>query len=198
MKERTKWMIPRHEISHFYSANEEGQPRMCFCCEREFKLKKSAYLIDKKGKHYPLCYNCKDVQFVEARRYGFWLRFAHEHFIPCDKCQDKLEDYLFNATIWAINNDKMTVDLVVSFPKVEEEPRCYFAFRWIEPAVYWTPCKKCQEKLRDTIANANEMTVGNKDYRPPIELWRRWDIDDKRTRKLERELKRKARQQKDL
>jgi len=70
---------------------------------------------------------------IETERMGFYLRFIHEHFIPC---------------------------------------------------------KQCQKKLLNMINNAKTMTLGNKDYDPLIELWKKFDeIDDKQWQQLE---KRKA------
>jgi hypothetical protein len=65
---------------------------------------------------------------VERVYYGFWLRFASRHFIPCQKCQERLE-------------------------KILEE---------------------------------SELHLGNKDYEPPIELYKRYEIVDKSWKDIEK------------
>jgi len=106
----------------------------------------------------------------EIQRYGFWLRFASEHFIPCKNCQEVLHKALFRRkATWYINDDKMGVDLAIStYGNI-----CYFSFRWIEPALYFTPCDNCIRKLRGIIKD-KELHIGN-DVKPPVELWRKWE-----------------------
>ena len=51
---------------------------------------------------------------------------------------------------------------------------------------HFVPCRECQERLAKLIAEAEEMHLGNKDYEPPIELWRKFEIDDEAWEELER------------
>lgn len=51
---------------------------------------------------------------------------------------------------------------------------------------HWHPCKECQKDLWETIVNADNWTIGNKDYLQPIELSKRIDqIDDSAWVKIE-------------
>jgi hypothetical protein len=62
--------------------------------EREIEVES----IDESG-------NCIKSIGKEKRYYGFWLRFASAHFVPCEKCQEKLEKILENAEFHLGNKD---------------------------------------------------------------------------------------------
>jgi hypothetical protein len=43
---------------------------------------------------------------------------------------------------------------------------------------WFTPCKECQQKLKELLLNSEDMILGNKSYEPPIEFRRRIVTDD--------------------
>lgn len=51
---------------------------------------------------------------------------------------------------------------------------------------HFIPCKECQKELLRKIRNASEWTLGNKEYDPLIELWKKFDIDDEAWEEVER------------
>lgn len=51
---------------------------------------------------------------------------------------------------------------------------------------HFIPCKQCQLELQRIIREAKTWTIGNKDTEPPIELWRRDEIDDDAWEELEK------------
>jgi hypothetical protein len=67
--------------------------------------------------------------YEKIERYGFYLRFAHDNFIPCRECQEEIERIIWESSEW---------------------------------------------------------TLGNKDYDPPIELWKFFEIDDNSWLEVER------------
>lgn len=148
--------------------------------------KESAPFFYDEAQEEIVCRKCKNLlgkeeelndklRIKEIQVYGFWLRFASSHFNPCGKCQDKLHISLFEKSgTWYICDKNFAVNLTVFGGK------CYFSFRWLEKAMYFTPCKDCDKKLR-TIIRRSELHIYN-DVKPVIELWRVWDhleeIDD--------------------
>ena len=102
----------------------------------------------------------KDGEFSYYKKkqrfiWSFYLRVIMEHFIPCDKCQAKIEK-LWNigyVTSDDWHNDKFIQRVVLML------------------------CKQCNKKIYELNENA-EVIVGNKDYTPPVELSRKWTDDD--------------------
>jgi len=47
-------------------------------------------------------------------------------------------------------------------------------------------CPKCVKELNNLILNADNLIIGNKDYVQPIELQRRYEIDDDSWKEIER------------
>jgi hypothetical protein len=68
--------------------------------------------------------------------------------------------------------------------KYRENGKYHFYLRFIKE--HFTPCDECQKQLYDLITNADYLLLGNKDYEPPIELSRSWDIDDNSWAEIER------------
>lgn len=125
--------------------------------------------------------------FIQKLQYGFYMRIIHDHFIPCEKCQEKLEKILVGKIRqWNIEDKPLRVELDYFGPKWR------FRFPWIRTGQEIKDvnvvilCKECSKVLEEGIVNADEWTIGNKDYEPAIELWRRWDIDDIRTQRLDK------------
>jgi len=116
--------------------------------------------------------------FVEKLEYGFYLRFCSENYIPCEKCQDELEKLILPVTTWIVDNTKITMHSIVRDKKLV----LGFLISWAT-AKYFIPCDVCQERLEIIIMDAKEWHIGN-DIKPPIELFRRWEKDDKRTQRL--------------
>ena len=59
-----------------------------------------------------------------------------------------------------------------------------FWLRFIEE--WFHPCHECTRKLNNLILNAEHLIIGNKDYVQPIELQRRYEIDDDSWKEIER------------
>ena len=64
----------------------------------------------------------------------------------------------------------------------EVEQLGFFLRIFHEPFI---PCKECQIALQKIIREAKTWTIGNKDTEPPVELWRRDEIDDNAWEQLE-------------
>ena len=65
-----------------------------------------------------------------------------------------------------------------------EDGRYRFYLRFI--GEHFVPCDECQQKLHKLITESDKLILGNKDYTPPIELSRQWEIDDSSWVELER------------
>lgn len=59
-----------------------------------------------------------------------------------------------------------------------------FYLRFIQR--HFIPCSECQIKLDKLIKNASHMNLGNKNYDPPVELWKKYEIDDNSWKEIER------------
>jgi len=129
------------------------------------------------------------VYSIEVLQFGFFIRFIHDHFIPCGKCQGELEKILMGKIKqWEID-EPLRVELDYFGPKWR------FRFPWIRTGQDAKDvnvvilCKKCSDVLEEGIINAKELHIGNKDLEPPIEVWRKWITDDKRTERIYETLK---------
>lgn len=124
------------------------------------------------------------VAFVEYREFGFYLRFASGHFIPCRKCQEDL-DKAFNTKGLRISAKNT---LILERNDGEYTFVCAFirAFprRPKVGAYLLVPCKKCQKVLEGVIEN-KELHLGN-DVKPPVEFWAKWKINNKKMMALEK------------
>lgn len=127
------------------------------------------------------------VKIKEIHQYGFWLRFMSEHFIPCDKCQEELNEVL---TLQHSSFKKgMTLDfsspLCVSlhaFKSRRDLPEFRFTLSFVSPtqttSYHFAPCNDCQGKLWH-IFSKKELHIGNEN-KPLVELWRKWEIVDEK------------------
>lgn len=115
---------------------------------------------------------------AEVERIAFWLRFIHDHFIPCKSCQKQIKN-AFEHNPWRIAKGTMNITMQGDMAG---------GFEFIIPFIDYTfePCEHCQKRLREIIRRTSEFTIGNKDYYPPIELWRKYDIDDDSWEEIER------------
>lgn len=114
----------------------------------------------------------------EIDQIGFYLRFAHTHFVPCKQCQKKLIKQLKNA-VWDLDAKRDDIGLLRATENT-------FQFRIPFIDGYFVPCENCQKELEKTIFEA-DLTISNNDYIPPIELYRKCDeIDDDAWETLEK------------
>lgn len=90
----------------------------------------------------------------EAQIWRFYFRVIKEHFTPCNKCQEKIEKLLNDIEF----SDSETVR---SAP--------YIALKNL--------CNQCEKEIAKVGDNA-DIILGNKDYEPPLELSRKWDLSD--------------------
>lgn len=118
-----------------------------------------------------------ELEVPEIQLYGFWLRFASEHFIPCEKCQDKLHKMLMSRQVAFYEPECITLELL----EKKKKPVWQFLLRFIQCGALsngevFRPCDECQKELT-TIWTTKKLHIGN-DIKPMVELWRKWDIVD--------------------
>jgi hypothetical protein len=92
----------------------------------------------------------------EKQVWRFYFRVIKEWFTPCDKCQEKIEKLLNDIHLSDTNT-------IRSVPHI--------AFTYL--------CNECQKKAKG-LANDADIILGNKDYEPPLELSRKWDLSDEK------------------
>lgn len=166
--------------------NTDKDEKFFYCrfCEENFKGNGKFLWYHKEE---IICYKCVDGRVVEQMTYGFYLRFAHDHIRPCVECQSKLHNLLFGNTSYTWNfNDSVKISLHMETWNIS--PTVSFSLGFLKEnvliSVSFELCMKCSEKTFNMIQNASELTIGNKDYEPPVELWRRWEINDELTDNL--------------
>ena len=117
-------------------------------------------------------------QDYKVESYGFYIRIIHEQFHPCEKCQLEIKEILETSNIY-YHKDRTHVSLN---QQVRDNKRAFsFDLHFITPSVFpfvWKPCKKCQGELNKLFDEAEELTIGNKDYLEPVELWRKFINSD--------------------
>lgn len=115
------------------------------------------------------------LEVEEIQTYGFWIRFVSEHFIPCKKCQDRIDGIFMVKKISLRMSNPNSVSLHVSRDS-NDYIEFMFALGFAHPSpilnVEFRPCDKCQGKLLK-LFNKSEMHIGN-DTKPLVELWRKW------------------------
>jgi len=111
-----------------------------------------------------------ETYFAEIQYYGFYLRFAKEAFIPCLMCQEKLQKIIDNHTI-RIAETSNKITLLIQNTK--DGDKMGFSLRFLRYDPVFVPCYKCQRKLQKILEKA-ELIIGNKDYEPMIEFFRKW------------------------
>lgn len=124
----------------------------------------------------------EQVEIKEIQQYGFWLRFMSKHFIPCDKCQEKLNEILTLQTGMPLEfGNPLCVSLYVYKIK-KDVVGFYFVLSFVSPtpttSYHFVPCNDCQGKLRKLFIE-KELHIGN-EIKPMIELWRKWEIVDEK------------------
>lgn len=182
MDRKVRYLHERHRISVGKSTN--NAVLHCGECEKEFveKINEPEYTIRDRNntngiyRQYPLCPDCFNSKIVETIQYGFYLRFAGISFVPCDDCQEEINDMLFKDAYWQIGDNYS-----ITLHKDTYDSVCFvlgFLVTGIIGHKEFTPCKECQNKLLEDIKKASRYTFGNKEYEPAVELWRNWAIDD--------------------
>lgn len=187
-KEKLEWHLPRKDLKKISS--QHSKTIKCGVCEKRFVTPQGKgyhwHLLVRdppkrlpKPYEYDVCYECAEAKILYRQQYGFWLRgFVSEHFIPCEKCQDRLHAILFEASSW--NTTCPPIELTVKFVDKEKKERVGFALKFVWKYMTireggWTPtfypCKKCAEKLKTTLLE-KELHIGS-EVKPPVELWRR-------------------------
>lgn len=135
------------------------------------------------------CFKCNEsfsqkikVPIVEVQRYGFWLRFVSEHFIPCDECQENLDKMINKYKIALYDPHCITIE---EYPKKDNWRFLlrFFAVGSLSGKDIFTPCKQCQSRILKNF-DEKEIHIGN-DNKPLVELWRKWDINDEATEYLQ-------------
>jgi len=189
LPERKIFVLGRHVLEQKRCSKVTPEMKKCEECGKEFGTDPERgwyYHVEEKLPHSsewrvfgPCCYMCASKTITQVLRYGLWLRFAHEHFNPCEKCQLKIHEALFTSR-WSIGENPM---VYLNFDYGFESPAVFvFNFLSQENIMSHTEvelCKKCTDNLKDKVLNAGELNIGNKDWSiPPVELWRRWEIKE--------------------
>jgi len=129
----------------------------------------------------------EQVDIKEIQQYGFWLRFMSEHFIPCDKCQERLNNVLTLQTKMMLDFDNPCCITLRAY-KCEQNslPEFTFILSFVSPTTTTSyrfhVCDDCQGKLWHLFSK-KELHIGN-DTKPLVELWRKWEIIDDDTEGL--------------
>lgn len=143
------------------SDHPAGQPEeVLFCLKCGHKLTKKEELEE-------------EIIFKEIQQYGFWLRgLMSEHFIPCEKCQDRLHEMMMTMTVAFYTQDCITIETL----KKKDELVWQFRLRFLtcgglSDKEVFKPCEKCQKKLRK-LWEIKNLHIGS-EIKPPVELWRK-------------------------
>jgi hypothetical protein len=51
---------------------------------------------------------------------------------------------------------------------------------------HFKPCRQCQKELAKLIETPDHLILGNKEYEPPVELYRKFEIDESAWIQLEK------------
>lgn len=172
---RRVYVIDRYKLKEMKIKKDTANKEMnCAWCGENFKAKglsQTLYFTESQG---IVCYNCAFVQVNEIQQYGFWLRFASEHFIPCDECQEKLHKMITSLKTAFCKSDCIILE---EYPK---KGQWRFVLRFLSvglsglsDADVFIPCGKCQSEILKKF-DERELHIGS-DEKPLIELWRRWE-----------------------
>ncbi len=102
------------------------------------------------------------------------------------KQAEQIEAILPNLESDALHSEKIEdeyIDEKGNYVKSEGRKVEQVGF-WLRFIVsHWIPCESCQKELLRIIHDAfsdpkHELHIGNKDYEPAIELWKKSEIDD--------------------
>lgn len=179
-KERVKWVQSRQFMKTIILSSLVGRgykadaTYVCGTCGEDFTLKgPHLWVIPAKAttsnRDMFICYECAEAKVIYRQQYGFWLRgFASEHFVPCEKCQDKLHEMMMTMTVAFHTQDCITIETVDVNDKIVWQFLLRF-LTFIENV--FRPCEECQKKLQK-IWETKELHIGNEN-KPPVELWRK-------------------------
>jgi uncharacterized protein with PIN domain len=122
----------------------------------------------------------------KVETYGFFLRNIHEYFNPCIQCQIEIKTIIMTKEFnlhWQRTHVSMEQSIVNGDREYE------FALHFVkQESLYpftWKPCTKCQREITKLFNEATQLTIGNKDYLEPIELWMKFDIEDNAWKTIE-------------
>ena len=176
----------KHMVFYWDETQGEHGKIICVKCGHWLETKEELY---------------ENLPVKEIQQYGFWIRFAKEHFIPCDICQDELHNLLFDKTIWTtIPEDKEMIKLEIRFAedkyRVDQKTEFKLNFVFKLDQSYRTGgyvatfriCGDCQHKLEEILLD-EELCIGNKDTEPAIELWRKWEYMEEPDEKTKERIK---------
>ena len=114
----------------------------------------------------------REVYFAEIHYYGFYLRFAKKTFIPCSKCQEEIQKILDCNPIRIVEGSQR-VTMHYSSGSAFKDNNYFFVFRFLRHDPTFRPCTACQARLKALLEEA-ELIIGNEDYEPMIEFYRKW------------------------
>lgn len=116
----------------------------------------------------------------KIEQYGFFIRLIHEHFIPCQKCQLEIKTILQTKNLY-FHRERNHV-ILSQFVSYEGKRTYEFELPFVaQEGLYpftWKSCLKCQKEVAKLFDEADQITIGNKDYLEPVELWMKFEIDD--------------------
>lgn len=119
--------------------------------------------------------------------YGFFLRFIHRQFEPCQDCQTKLLTLLKTKPL------NLTVETMhISFHQTlysEEGGGIYYEFGFpflVATKQRWAPCPTCQKELQQLIDTTEQLHIGNSEFAEPVELWMKFAKDENGWKEVER------------
>lgn len=116
---------------------------------------------------------------AEVETLGFYLRFIGKHYEPCLECSKELAELLLYDANIDLGPDSASVRL----QRMQGIYQFAMPFLLVKGEYHVTqnfvPCEKCQKIIKDLILQSNSLTIGNKDYAFPVELWKKCETDDK-------------------
>ena len=184
---RIDYAIDRRYLKYIQS---NQKTLSCDVCKKHFNVSPEVGLVysDVKFENYYICYECANQKNVEQLTYGLYLRFMKKHFIPCENCQKEVYNMLLTSD-WRLNSD-YPIELYIrqdsdypieTYVRDETEKSVIVYLKFTNKK--WMLCKACSMLIIDYIAK-EELIIGNKDYVPPVELWSKWDFNEKLTDKI--------------
>lgn len=180
-KERVNYVHSRIDMKKIMLSSLVGRgykanaTYICGTCEKDFSPKGPhiwvvpSRVYNEKKKTMFICDECAEAKVTYRQEYGFWLRgFASEHFIPCEKCQDKLHEMMMTMTVAFYTQECITIETVEANGKIVWQ----FLLRFLTSnKQVFRPCEECQKKLQK-IWETKELHIGNEN-KPSVELWRK-------------------------
>lgn len=65
------------------------------------------------------------------------------------------------------------IEQIEEIPPMDKELKYGFYLRFAHKK--WEPCRHCQDELK-SILETCDLTLGNREYDPPVELWRKHEL----------------------